>query len=150
ETYTQHCDTAHDHLICLYEELNHPRRLVSISLENGAIETLYDPNPNWSRFDLGAPPQVIPVRLASGPEMHSYLVLPPGYHRGLRLPLVIVTYVCQGFLRGGDGDEYPIYPLAAHDFAVLCFNSVLHDWAAEARRTDAMPSEADPQAPDAF
>jgi len=34
-------------------------------------------------------------------------------------PLVVVTYRASGFLRGGTGDEVPIYPLVAAGFAVL-------------------------------
>lgn len=58
----------------------------------------------------------------SGVASYGYLALPPGYSPGTRLPLVIVTYRCAGFLRGGVGDEYPVFPFAAQGFAVLCFS----------------------------
>lgn len=129
------CAPAQKRLICFYEELSRPRRLVAIDLDGGAIETLYDPNPNWARLDLGPELQIIDVRLSSGARAPSYLVLPPDYRPGQRLPLVITTYVCAGFLRGGTGDEYPIFPLAAQGFAVLCHNHLQNDWDLEARRS---------------
>jgi dipeptidyl aminopeptidase/acylaminoacyl peptidase len=141
DSFAWDCGQAGDKLICFYEELDRPRRLVSIDLDNGAIGTLYDPNPTWARFDLGAPPRVIPVRTASGFEMHSYLVLPPNHRGSERLPLVIVSYVCSGFMRGGSGNEYPVYPLAAQGFAVLCFNLELNNLEAEARGPRSMPPE---------
>lgn len=54
-----------------------------------------------------------------GLEAWGDLVLPPGYDGQTRLPLIVVQYTSLGFLRGGTGDEYPIYPLAAEGFAVL-------------------------------
>jgi dipeptidyl aminopeptidase/acylaminoacyl peptidase len=126
------CRAAQDRLICFFEEPTRPRRLVSINLDNGAIETLYDPNPEWAQFNLGAEPRVLTIRVG-GAYLPSYLVLPPDYREGERLPLVIVTYVCAGFLRGGDGDEVPIFPLAAQGFAVLCHNHLNIDWDSAAR-----------------
>src|SRR3546814_7791081 len=47
------------------------------------------------------------------------LVPPPYRTPGEKLPLIIVQYHSDGFLRGGTGDEYPIFPLAARGCAVL-------------------------------
>jgi hypothetical protein len=49
----------------------------------------------------------------------GHLVLPPNYEPGTALPLIVVQYTTRGFLRGGTGDEYPIFLFAAHGFAVL-------------------------------
>jgi dipeptidyl aminopeptidase/acylaminoacyl peptidase len=132
---TWDCSIAQNRLICFYEELTRPRRLVAIDLDSGVIETLYDPNPSWEKFDLGPEPQVIDVRPTPSAHAPSYLILPPNYRAGRRVPLVIVTYVCRGFLRGGEGDEYPIFPLAAQGFAVLCHNHLQNDWAMDARNS---------------
>lgn len=131
----QDCGMAAERLVCLFEDMDRPRRLVAIDLERGVIETLYDPNPQWSRFDLGAPPRLIPFQLTSGPEGYSYLVLPPGYDGGERLPLVINAYACDDFqdMRGAVGDEYPVFAFAAHGFAVLCHNIGSLDWSVAAR-----------------
>ncbi len=119
---TDGCAVANDQLLCFYEQPSRPRRLVTIDLESGALETLFEPNPDFARFDLGQPPQRLVIRATSGVETYGYLALPPSHREGERLPLVIVTYRCDGFLRGGVGDEYPVFPLAVQGFAVLCFD----------------------------
>lgn len=117
------CFVVADRLICFYEEANRPRRLVSIDLNHGSVQTLHDPNPDFLRFNLGASPRRVVFHLADGGETYGYLVLPPRGQRGERLPLVIVTYRCRGFLRGGSpGEETPVFPLASRGYAVLCFN----------------------------
>jgi dipeptidyl aminopeptidase/acylaminoacyl peptidase len=108
-------------LIALYEEAGVPTRLISIDLDSGAMETLFDPNPDFARLELGAWVQRLTFHSPAGAETFGYLVLPPDRRRETRLPLVVVTYRCSGFLRGGTGDEYPVYPLASEGFAVLCF-----------------------------
>lgn len=121
--YEWKCAVAQDRLVCFYEAANQPRRLVAIDLDSGAVNILFDPNPDFARFDLGAPPQRLEFHSPAGVDNYGYLVLPPHHTPGQRLPLVIVTYRCAGFLRGGVGDEYPVYPFAAQGFAVLCFNA---------------------------
>lgn len=122
------CSVAHGRLICFYEQPDHPRRLVAIDLDTGSITTLYDPNADFSRLELGPAPRRLHFVTETGVETFGYLVLPPQARRGRRLPLVIVTYRCAGFLRGGVGDEYPIYAFAAEGFAVLCFNIPVEDY----------------------
>lgn len=115
------CMVAQGKLICLLEESDRPRRLVQIDPSTGQVDTLFDPNPDFQRFNLGLHPQLLEFTTAAGVQAFGYLVLPP-QHDGRALPLVIVTYSCRGFLRGGTGNEYPIYPMAAAGFAVLCFD----------------------------
>jgi dienelactone hydrolase len=114
------CSVAATELICLYEGPAQPRRIVAIDAATGATRTIFDPNPPFN-FDVGDPPRRLAFRTRGGVESYGYLVLPPGLRRE-RLPLVIVTYRCGGFLRGGSGDEYPVFPIAARGFAVLCFS----------------------------
>jgi dipeptidyl aminopeptidase/acylaminoacyl peptidase len=115
-------------LVCFYEQPDYPRRVAAVDLDTGAIDILYDPNPDFVRFYLGPPPRRLDVRTRSGTETYGYLVLPPHHDSARPLPLVIVTYRCSGFLRGGSGDEYPIYPFAAQGFAVLCLNLPIPDY----------------------
>jgi dipeptidyl aminopeptidase/acylaminoacyl peptidase len=61
-------------------------------------------------------------RDAGGIAAYGDLVLPPRHRPGERHPLIVVQYQSRGFLRGGSGNEFPIYPLAAHGFAVLSIN----------------------------
>lgn len=112
------CVQAGASLICTHETSTQPRRLVSIDTRTGAIATLFNPNPEFDRIRLGS---VRRLRWKNDIGLESWgdLVLPPAYKAGDRLPLVVVQYYSLGFLRGGTGDEYPIYLLAQRGFAVL-------------------------------
>lgn len=112
------CVMADAALVCTQETSAQPRQLVRIELATGHRQILYDPNPAFGLASLGP---IRRLRWRSGPGLESWgdLVLPPGHRSGERLPLVVVQYHSVGFLRGGTGDEYPIFPLAQKGFAVL-------------------------------
>jgi dipeptidyl aminopeptidase/acylaminoacyl peptidase len=112
------CTPAHDQLVCGRENATTPKRVVVIDPATGASMLLFDPNPAFARLALGRVER-LKWRNDRGLETWGDLVLPPGSRDGRKLPLVVVQYSSRGFLRGGTGDEYPIYPLAAHGFAVL-------------------------------
>lgn len=112
------CAPAGNRLICLYETWTQPRKIVSVSLADGSITTLYDPNPEFASHRY---PKIEKLEWddAFGNSTYGHLVYPIDYKPGRTYPLVIVTYQSRGFLRGGVGDEYPILPLAAEGFFVL-------------------------------
>jgi dipeptidyl aminopeptidase/acylaminoacyl peptidase len=105
-------------IYCLRESTWRPRELIAVDPNNGATRVLYDPNPSWSRFER---PRIERIDFTDqhGLESYAHLVYPAGYRRGQRYPLVIVQYRSHGFLRGGTGGEFPIYPYAARGYFVL-------------------------------
>lgn len=114
------CILAGETAICARESPTRPRLLVRIDLASGRSSLLFDPNPEFARLDLGTVER-LHIRTNIGLPAWADLVLPPGYRPGTKLPLVVVQYNSRGFLRGGTGDEYPIFPLAARGYAVLSF-----------------------------
>ena len=112
------CRRAGQLLACLQEAPQQPRRIVLINPATGSLSPLYDPNSQWTQFTR---PRVerIEVNDAYGNQSFAHLVFPPDYTAGRRYPLVIVQYRSRGFLRGGTGNEYPIYPLAGRGYLVL-------------------------------
>ncbi|WP_298670734.1 Atxe2 family lasso peptide isopeptidase [uncultured Sphingomonas sp.] len=112
------CEPVPTELICAREGSRTPRRLVAINIDNGRMRTIFDPNPEFGRLKLG-PVRRLRFRNAYGVECFADLVLPPGSKLGAKLPLVVVQYYSEGFLRGGVGDEVPIQVLAGRGFAVL-------------------------------
>lgn len=112
------CLAAGSRLVCTREAAKSPRHLVTVDPFSGRVTMLFDPNPDFARFDLGKVVR-LKVRNAFGLESWADLVLPPGPHSGDKLPLVVVQYRSLGFLRGGTGNDVPIFPLAARGFAVL-------------------------------
>lgn len=105
-------------IYCLRESTWRPRELIAVNPSTGATRVLYNANPSWSRFTR---PRVERIDFTDqrGLESYAHLVYPAGYRRGRRYPLVIVQYRSHGFLRGGTGGDYPIYPYAARGYFVL-------------------------------
>lgn len=112
------CSAADEMIFCLRETPTAPRHVVAISAENGALNVVYDPNPQWGRLSF---PHIerIAFRDGEGYESYAHLVFPYDYEPGRAYPLVIVQYRSRGFLRGGTGGEYPIFPLAARGYFVM-------------------------------
>lgn len=114
------CVAAADALICLAESAATTRRIVRIDPEDGARRTVFDPNPDFRSIRLGEVRR-LNLRNDHGLAFWADLVLPAGY-RGGRIPMVVVQYFSDGFLRGGTGDEYPVHAFAARGIAVLSIN----------------------------
>lgn len=112
------CTPAGMELVCTSENAATPRRLVMVDPRDGRVRPVYDPNPEFGSIVLGKVER-LRWRNDLGLEAWGDLVLPPGYDGNARLPLVVVQYHSDGFLRGGTGDEYPIHAFAARGFAVL-------------------------------
>lgn len=112
------CEWAAAGFVCTRENATTPRHLVLIDRRSGRSTALFNPNPGFAAIELGSVRR-LHVKNALGLESWGDLVLPIGYRRGEKLPLVLVQYKSHGFLRGGIGDEYPIYPLVQRGFAVL-------------------------------
>lgn len=105
-------------LVCLSENSTTPRHIVLIDPHSGQTREVFDPNPEFRGLDLGTV-EHLKWTNDRGLKARGDLVLPPGYKPGTRIPLIVVQYHSDGFLRGGTGDDYPIYPFAARGFAVL-------------------------------
>lgn len=114
------CALARDHLVCFYEDARTPRKLVAIDLDTGAIATLFDANPSLQAALAAFEVQPFDLALASGARSWGVFVAAPGSRA---MPAVIVTYRCSGFLRGGVGDEYPVFAMASQGLAVLCIEA---------------------------
>ncbi|WP_084717924.1 Atxe2 family lasso peptide isopeptidase [Sphingomonas sanxanigenens] len=112
------CVPAGADLLCLRENALTPRHLVRIDLATGQSRLVYDPNPEFAGITLGTVER-LRWRNDRGLEAWGDLVLPANHRPGEQLPLIVVQYHSDGFLRGGTGDEYPIQLFAAHGFAVL-------------------------------
>ncbi len=114
------CQRIVSGLVCGHEASGQPRRLVLIDLASGQISALFDPNPEFAAVRLGSVER-LHWKNDFGIETYGDLVVPAHYVPGQKLPLVVVQYVTRGFLRGGTGDDYPIWLYAAHGYAVLSF-----------------------------
>ncbi len=112
------CKPAKQGLVCLREGSTMPRRVMLLDWRTHRMRTVYDPNPGFDRYRLGTVTR-LRWRNDRGYEAWGDLVLPPNYRAGEKLPLIVTQYHSRGFLRGGTGNEYPVFLFAARGFAVL-------------------------------
>jgi len=114
------CAVAASDVFCLLETSRRPARVVKFPAGGGRAVALLDPNPDW--------PDLAGLRIEkahyvsdTGFAGYYYVVFPRGYQAGRSYPTVVVQYQARGFLRGGTGNEYPIFPLAEQGFVVIAF-----------------------------
>lgn len=112
------CHALSDRLICVRSTSTRPSHIVAISLSTGRLAVLADPNP---AFQTKTFPKVRKVGFLGidGNPGYAHVVYPNDYRKGRSYPAVLVPYRSRGFLRGGTGDEVPIFPLAARGFVVI-------------------------------
>lgn len=108
--------------LCVTAGPAEPPRVERIDLGTGTRMVLFDPNAALRGFYR---PQVRFLRwsIGDGEEAAGVLMLPRGA-RKMPAPLYLNYYSCEGFLRGGEGDEWPIPQLLQAGYAVACINSV--------------------------
>ncbi|MDE1917862.1 MAG: Atxe2 family lasso peptide isopeptidase [Sphingomonadales bacterium] len=111
---------GHD-LVCVETGPTRPPRLIRIDIQNGREDVLVDPNAALAAKHF---PQsrVITWQDPSGRPWNGVLVL-PDREPPKRLPLVITTYRCRGFLQGGTAWLASEFALAQQGIAALCMNT---------------------------
>jgi dipeptidyl aminopeptidase/acylaminoacyl peptidase len=114
----ERCRPAAERLLCIHESTTRPSHIVAIDLASGALSDVFDPNRGISAR-ITSKVRRITWRTASGREVYGDLVLPPSDGRGAMLPTLVTLYHSRGFLRGGTGNEYPIFLFAQRGYAVL-------------------------------
>lgn len=115
------CAVAGLNLICLRQTPTWPRTLVSICLKDGAIKTLFDPNPQWSQVRLGETTWLTWADREGHPT-YGVLVKPVDYVEGRRYPLVLIGYWTGNAVRGDVAARYPTHVLSAQGFVSLVFD----------------------------
>jgi dipeptidyl aminopeptidase/acylaminoacyl peptidase len=116
------CALASTDAVCVEQAPEQPPRLVAINLETGAKRALAEPNASL-RLKPPVAPRVLSWTTDDGTPVTGRLFEPP-HRAGRRAPLFINYYLCDGYLRGGVGDEYPFALLAQAGIASLCINKV--------------------------
>ena len=117
-----HCAVGAAFAVCVIASPVTPPRLVRIDLDSSTRLTLADPNRQLGPRKVRVEPlawQDEAGRSFSGWLMHAATTRKPSPR-----PLFITYYLCEGFLRGGVGDEWPLAPLAESGIVALCINRV--------------------------
>jgi prolyl oligopeptidase family protein len=119
---TAPCAASSSGAICVAAAAASPPRLEWVDFKTGDRKVLFDPNPELRSVYH---PRVRYLRwsIGAGKQAGGVLMLPGGPAR-FPAPLYLNYYRCDGFLRGGTGDEWPIPQLLEAGYAVACINSV--------------------------
>ena len=113
------CPIAGNSLVCVYEDSIIAPEVIRIDLADGHVRTLFNANPTLTADRFGrVETQAWQDEL--GNHLFTKLVFPPAYRAGERYPLVISTYLCKGFLRGGSGSEFPEFLFSAAGMLSMC------------------------------
>lgn len=114
------CGASADVLVCVTSEADRPPRLEAIEIPTGRRTVLFDPNAALaSDVAVTVQAELLRWRDAHGEEFSGWLFAAPGDRPA---PLFVTYYACEGFLRGGVGDEWPLMSLAGDGISALCIN----------------------------
>jgi hypothetical protein len=116
------CGVSSEAMVCVTADANQPPRLERIDLETGARKVLFAPNAALAQEVARSNP----ARLLRWKDAKGHVITGQFYAaRGgakASTPLFVNYYLCEGFVRGGVGDEYPFASLARHGISALCIN----------------------------
>jgi hypothetical protein len=108
--------------ICVAAGPASPPRVEKIDLASGERSILFDPNAQL-RSAYAPKVRFLHWSIGGGLEAGGVLMEPARPHRG-PAPLYLNYNRCEGFLRGGEGNEWPIPQLLDDGYVVACINAV--------------------------
>ncbi|MEQ7874237.1 Atxe2 family lasso peptide isopeptidase [Sphingomonas sp. ASV193] len=112
------CAIARAYLLCIAAGPVNPPRLVSLSIKDGHWRTVVAPH----SVEAASVPVVRRLEWHAGAATFTGVLLtPPGPAR--RYPLFLTYYRCAGWLKGGEGGEWPSAPLVESGIVVACINA---------------------------
>lgn len=125
--YSEQCPSTNGYAVCAMEGATDPPILALIDLDSGEVKDLFDPNVELRSSITDAGIRAHTKYMAWRDERgltHTGVFLSSRLtgNAGAAPPLVITSYVCMGFLRGGTGRTVPEFVLWQKGFAVLCTN----------------------------
>lgn len=119
------CGVSTKALACIADDAAGPPRLERIDIDTGRRVALFEPNKALAADMAALSPELLRWTDVQGQESSGYL-FPASEIDGAAPPLFVTYYSCQGFMRGGVGDQWPLPSFAGHGISVLCINGLPH------------------------
>lgn len=113
------CAIGHVVAVCVAAEADAPPRAEAVNLTSGERRILHAPARSTPFPEIAV--EALSWSDSEGRQFTGQLFLPSDA-ADQPTPLVIVYYLCSGFVRGGTGDEWPFAALADAGLAGLCIN----------------------------
>ncbi|OOG57795.1 dipeptidyl aminopeptidase [Rhodanobacter sp. B05] len=125
------CAVSSATLVCVAAEADRPPHLDMVDLSTDERSVLFDPNKKLAE-DIAStvPSKLIRWKDKLGREFTGFLFEARNIDANKPPPLFVNFYSCDGFLRGGVGNEWPLESLAEHGISALCINGLpgYHDF----------------------
>ncbi len=119
------CALSSDTLVCVAAKADRPPRLEAIDVAGGQRRILFAPNKRLEAdISASVPARLIRWKDRQGREFTGQLFEARGTSTGQPPPLFVTFYSCDGFLRGGLGNEWPLATLAGDGISALCINAI--------------------------
>ncbi|MBN9464801.1 Atxe2 family lasso peptide isopeptidase [Brevundimonas sp.] len=117
------CGVSERILVCVAASADRPPRLEAIDLASGDARVLFEPNAGLGAdIQATTPAQLIRWTDARGREFVGQMFEARRSPGSPPPPLFVTYYTCDGFLRGGVGDEWPLISLAEAGVTSVCIN----------------------------
>lgn len=119
------CAVSSATLVCVAAEADRPPHLDMVDLSTDERSVLFDPNRKLAE-DIAStvPSRLIRWKDKLGREFTGFLFEARNIDADKPPPLFVNFYSCDGFLRGGVGNEWPLESLAEHGISSLCINAI--------------------------
>jgi len=125
------CAVSSATIVCVAAEADRPPHLDMVDLSTDERSVLFDPNKKLAE-DIAStvPSKLIRWKDKLGREFTGFLFEARNIDANKPPPLFVNFYSCDGFLRGGVGNEWPLESLAEHGISALCINGLpgYHDF----------------------
>lgn len=115
------CAVGARYALCIAADVNTPPRIERIDLDSGETRVVAAPNRALAR-KFERPAELLRWRDYEGRAFTGYFYPAARGREKANSPLFITYYNCQGYIRGGFGDEWPLASLASAGIASLCIN----------------------------
>lgn len=115
------CAISTEAAFCVSASAASPPHLDCINLQTGRRDMIFDPNASLRlRYHPLVEQLSIPGRNG---KVFAAVVMSQHQSSSAAGPLFVNYYKCDGFLRGGEGDEWPLPSLLDAGFVVACINA---------------------------
>lgn len=119
------CAVSSATLVCVAAEADRPPYLDMVDLSTDERSVLFDPNKKLAEDIASAvPSKLIRWKDKLGREFTGFLFEARNIDADTPPPLFVNFYSCDGFLRGGFGNEWPLESMAEHGISTLCINAI--------------------------
>lgn len=117
------CAVSSKAVVCVTAEADRPPRLELVEFETDRRRVLFEPNAGLARdIERMGGARLVRWTDSRGRDFSGWMFTARNGREAGSAPLFVTLYTCDGFMRGGLGDEWPLIPLALAGISSICIN----------------------------